>query len=115
MVAVADDRGGLPVEAAHEIACGDEDLARHVLREVAREIGVRRRHVLGGGASSAVCVLTSSSRPRWFSSAMWLSYSEPVDNRVFAPGQTTFARTPCSLSSAAMASVNPLTPPLPAG
>ena len=50
MVAVADDRGRLPVEAADETACGDEDLTRHVLREVAREIGVRRRHVLGRGS-----------------------------------------------------------------
>ena len=50
MVSVGDDRRRLPVEAAHETACGDEDLARHVLREVAREIGVGRRHVLGRGS-----------------------------------------------------------------
>ena len=53
--------------------------------------------------------------PELFSSAICASYWGPVDSRVFAPGHTTLARTPCSLSSVESAIVRPLTPPLPAG
>ena len=115
MVAVTERRRRLPIEPSDETTCGDEDLTRHVPGRVACQEGVCRGDVFRRGrvecglgahlveqaaavqSRDVTLVVRAGGQPR------------------LAPGQTTFARTPCSFHSAAMASVRPLTPPLPAG
>merc|ERR1712034_58386 len=96
VVAVGDDVRRLAREPPDESACGDEDLAADVLRQIAGQVGIGRGDVLG------------RTRIHGAREADVVEQAAPLDNRVFAPGHTTLARTRCSFSSAAIASVREL-------
>ena len=87
--------GRLPVEAADETACGDEDLARHVLGQVADQVRVGGRDVLGWGGVERALHADVVEQAATVEVGDLRLVVGPVDSRVLAPGHTTLARTPC--------------------
>jgi len=115
VIAITQHLWGWPAEAADESTCGNKDFTRHITRQIAGEICIDRGGELDGRGvqrGSHGHFVQHSAPMQVLDVRLVLG---PVDKRVFAPGHTTLARTPRGFSSAAMAMVNPLTAPLPAG